>query len=89
MIIPRHTFFGDALVFDCRFQHHVFVELGHHGALDFLPGGLVIGVFVAALRRQVGAAFFQFLTEDQNVGGTFTQVDVSDWDRWSGPPSAA
>src|SRR5690606_29461484 len=49
MVVPGHPgAAGDIAVFHCRLQHHAFAELVDHGALDLLPGGLVLRVPVAA-----------------------------------------
>jgi hypothetical protein len=68
--------FGDALVLDCRLQHHAVAKLADHAALDFLPGGLGRGELVAALGFQRLATLDDLGIGNQDVGPALLQVDA-------------
>ena len=56
VIVPRRAHgLGEALIIDRRLEHHAFVELGHHVALDLLPRRLALGIGEAAVLLQFGA----------------------------------
>ena len=77
MIVARQAFgLGDALVLFRRFQNGAVAKLADETALDFLPGRLVLGELVAALRLERGAASGNFLIRDQDVGFTLIEVDA-------------
>ena len=77
MIVARQSLrLGDALELDGGLQHHAFVQLADHAALDFLPWRLACRVFIAARRDQVVLALLQFLVVDQDIGRALSQVDT-------------
>src|SRR3954447_12757056 len=69
MIVPWHAEgLRHLLELHGRLQHHALRELVHHLALDLLPGRLARWIGVAAPRAEIGAAAFQLLVRDQDVG---------------------
>src|SRR5436305_3711345 len=75
VIIPRHAHrLGDTLVLHRGFQHHAFVKLRDHRALDFLPRRLAPWISIAAMLLQIGAALRDFGISDEDVRGTLLQV---------------
>ena len=48
VIVARDAFLRDALIFDCRLEHHAVGKLVDHGALNFLPWCLARWIFKAA-----------------------------------------
>ena len=57
MVVPRDPHrLRQALVLDGGLQHHPFVELRHHLALNLLPWRLALGIGEPAALRERGAA---------------------------------
>ena len=77
MAVPWHAgLLRNPLVLDRRLEHHTVGELVDDGALDLLPGGLALGIGIAAALLQRGTPLGQLLGRDQNVGGTIAQIDA-------------
>src|SRR5271169_635395 len=76
MIVSRHAFARDPLIFDRRLEHHAARELVHHAALDLLPGCLVLGHPVPASPLERRAPPFVLGLADQDVGGPIVQIDA-------------
>src|SRR5271168_5125692 len=76
MIVPRHAHgLRQALIMDRRLQHHALVELRHHLALDLLPWRLALGIVIAAVLGERGAALSEFGVRDQDVRGALLEID--------------
>src|SRR4029077_16682081 len=61
VIVSRHRFLRDPLIFHGWLQDHAVAELIDHAALDFLPWRLSWRVMVAAIFLQGRAARRQFI----------------------------
>src|SRR3954469_24473976 len=76
VVVTRHAArLRDLLIFHRRAQHHAVGQLVHHAALDFLPRRLALGETIAALLLQLRLAFGELRLRDQDIRGTFVQID--------------
>src|SRR5208337_271460 len=77
MIVPRHAHgLRQALVVDRGLQHHSFVKLRHHFALDLLPRRLALGIVVTALMGEGSAALVELGVRDKDIGRALVQIDA-------------
>jgi hypothetical protein len=51
---------GDLLIFDSGLQHHAIGQFADDAALDFLPGRLAGGIFIATGLGKIGMALVEF-----------------------------
>src|SRR5690606_19586073 len=74
--IARQAFgLGDALVLGGGLEDGPLAQLADDATLDFLPGRLVLRIFIAASRLQRRAPFRDFRLGDQDIGLTLVEVD--------------
>src|SRR4051794_13064231 len=77
MIIPRRADrAGDVVVAGRELHAGAGGLLADGGAIEFLPRRLVGRIFESAIGLEFGAALFQFLVGNQDVGAALVQVDA-------------
>lgn len=78
MVVARNPLcLSDFLILDRWFEHHALVKLVDDTALYFLPGRLIFGEMKAPGLFQFRFSLFDFIVRDQDIGGTFPQVDAN------------
>src|SRR5262249_4247174 len=75
VVVPRHRFLRDTLIFHGRFYPHAGTELIDHAALVLLPWCLAWRILIAAVLFQRCAARGQFVRRNEHIGGAFVQID--------------
>src|SRR5258708_30483536 len=69
MVVARHAHrLRQALVLNRGLQHHAFVKLRHHLALDLLPWCLALGIGEPAVLSERGATLVQLLVPAHDSG---------------------
>ncbi len=76
VVIPRHRFLRDPLIFHGWLQDHAAGELIDHAALDFLPRRLARRVMVAAVLLQGRPARRKFIRGNEDIRAAFVEVDA-------------
>src|SRR5580658_2514640 len=76
VVVARHRFLRYALILHRRLQDHAAAELIDHGALDFLPRRLALGIAIATIVLQRRAALVQLRRRHQHIDGVLVEIDA-------------
>src|SRR6185437_7782739 len=77
MIVPRHAEgMRDVAVAGREFHTGAGRVLANSVAIELLPGRLVGGMGIAALRLQLGAAALEFILGNQDIGAPFIEINA-------------
>jgi hypothetical protein len=77
MVVARHTHrLRQTLVLNRWLQHHAFVELRHHLALDLLPWRLALGIGEPAVLGEGCPTLVQLGVRYQNIRRALLQIDA-------------